>query len=205
MKGFSRGSARVLHASPLLAPIHGRVADADCVVSPEWTFAKLFAPLTEDMLSEIAGLYTHTHTHTPTHTHTHPPTHTPTHTHTHTHTHTGDSRQERVARYALELSHVNNPDATQTFDLLISMLRQIQLDPTTPKWKQIKVTNRRFARVIGCHPSALQFLGAIGFERKQKGDGVGGTKAECLVLERDDPGLLWLGISVLEQHRRAIG
>ena len=27
-----------------------------CVGSPEWTVAKLFAPLTEDMLAEIAGL-----------------------------------------------------------------------------------------------------------------------------------------------------
>ena len=46
---------RSAYESPLLANCHARMADAGCVVSPEWTVAKLPAPVTEEMLSDIPG------------------------------------------------------------------------------------------------------------------------------------------------------
>jgi hypothetical protein len=46
---------RVLQECPLLARCHAKMADAECIVTPTWTPAKLLAPVTEDILTEIPG------------------------------------------------------------------------------------------------------------------------------------------------------
>jgi hypothetical protein len=78
----------------------------------------------------------------------------------------------------------------------------------------VRLGNKRLQRSLGRVRGGVRLLEVAGFERKRLrgGGGSGGGEAagqqhedEELVLVRDDVGLLWLGKSLLEQHRAALG
>ena len=67
-----------------------------------------------------------------------------------------------------------------------------------PRYRRLRLSNRRFAATVGGAPGGIGFLETLGFARdrgRQQG-------AEALLLRRDDPGLLWLGKATLEAERQ---
>jgi hypothetical protein len=64
-----------------------------------------------------------------------------------------------------------------------------QEHPAEEKYRRVRVTNAKFYAAVGRHLAALDFLRALGFEE------LNGN----LELKRNDPGLLWLGKSTLQQ------
>jgi len=99
---------------------------------------------------------------------------------------------------------------------------QIQADFREPKWRRLRLSNRRVARVIGCHPHALELLKAAGFAVRPPATQSAQLPATShrtseaphsapsldqspldLVLDRDDHGLVWAAVSALQHWRLA--
>ncbi|KAJ8614507.1 hypothetical protein CTAYLR_000776 [Chrysophaeum taylorii] len=101
------------------------------------------------------------------------------------------TREARVVAAAARLRALAPPAAkNDAVETLITILKNAGLDD--PKFKRVRTTNNRFLRTVGKFAAALELLGAVGFEREQNdGDDV-------LCLRRDDPALLRLGRSALE-------
>ncbi|TYZ65236.1 hypothetical protein PybrP1_012332 [[Pythium] brassicae (nom. inval.)] len=73
--------------------------------------------------------------------------------------------------------------------LLHKILSNVVAHPAEDKFRSIRKANRLFEAHVAQFPECLEFLRAVGFE----------DQAEKLVLVRQDPGLLWVGRSSLEQ------
>ena len=71
------------------------------------------------------------------------------------------------------------------------MLTNMLTNPTEPKFRRVRLSNRRFHSTVGHVAAAIDLLLALGFETDGEGEGA------SLVLRRDDPGLLWLGSSLV--------
>jgi hypothetical protein len=61
---------------------------------------------------------------------------------------------------------------------------------------KVRLSNKKFHSTVGSLPGTVKFLLAIGFKE---------TGNEMLSLTRNDPGLLWLGRSILVQIREVTG
>ena len=62
----------------------------------------------------------------------------------------------------------------------------------------------RFARAVGSFEHALEFLFAVGFERRTEAWAPGLPSEGILVLTRNDPGLLWIGAEHIRKWRAAL-
>lgn len=113
---------------------------------------------------------------------------------------TSADRESRIARAAAALCE-QGMGAAETADTLVGVLSQIMEDPGSAKWRRLRPANRRFQRTIGEHAHALELLTAVGFECEETSRGVSGQNDSVLILKRDDPGLLWLGISHIQKWR----
>jgi len=77
-------------------------------------------------------------------------------------------------------------------DTLILIVGNIIENPNEEKFKKVRLNNKKFQRSIGAISGGINFLIAIGFKD---------TGSETLLFSRNDPGLLWLGRSILAQVR----
>ena len=84
-----------------------------------------------------------------------------------------------------------------TVDTLVAVLQMILDHPDDPQFRRLRLSNRKFRATVAGAPGGIEFLLALGFVR-DTAQGV-----EALVLRRNDPGVLWLGKSTLEQARDA--
>ena len=84
--------------------------------------------------------------------------------------------------------------AAAAMDTLVSMLQTVLMNPGVARVRRVRLSNRRFHRVVGSHPAAVAVLSAVGFDPGTDG-------GDELVLGRDDPGLLWVAKDLLEQYR----
>ncbi|KDO24959.1 hypothetical protein SPRG_09603 [Saprolegnia parasitica CBS 223.65] len=102
-------------------------------------------------------------------------------------------REQRVvsAAVALRARLVHEPRSQQSNVLrsLHAVLSNILQAPTNQLYRRLRKTNARIANYIIGVPPALELLHHIGFVDELP---------EHLVLQRDDPGLIWLGKSLLD-------
>jgi len=87
--------------------------------------------------------------------------------------------------------------AAAAMDTLVSMLQTVMMNPGVARVRRVRLSNRRFHRVVGSHPAAVAVLSAVGFDPGTDG-------GDELVLGRDDPGLLWVAKDLLEQYRAVL-
>jgi hypothetical protein len=97
------------------------------------------------------------------------------------------------------LLRLNNPigqhrdvkasDISETMQLLRTIIGNARNHPNDPKYKSVKKTTKIFTRLVENRIGASRILLAAGFEEK----------GEYFMLGRDDPGLLYLVDSILEQ------
>lgn len=78
------------------------------------------------------------------------------------------------------------------------LLANVLGQPGEARFQRVRLANPAFARAAGRFPAALAILEAAGWARTA-GDGEG----ETMVLRRNDPGLLWLVASALEDEIHA--
>jgi hypothetical protein len=100
------------------------------------------------------------------------------------------------ALFSLVTSNIDTAAVIEAMDLMIVILQNIIENPTEQRFRKLKLTNKRLARTVTSQAGAVPFLKAVGFEHVEAGMGSGE-----LLLKRDDPGLLWMGRSLLEQQR----
>ena len=88
------------------------------------------------------------------------------------------------------------------------MLQTAMLNPGVERFRRFRLANKRFRRVVGSKPPALQLLRALGFEQESAGTdaGAGAVAGGVLVLRaaREDTGLMWLAKDLLQAHRAAL-
>ena len=98
------------------------------------------------------------------------------------------SPRAALARHAAALE--GHPLAVDT---LVAVLQMILDHPAEAQYRRLRLSNRKFRATLAGAPGAIELLLALGFVRDSS------QGAEALVLRRDDPGMLWLGKSALEQ------
>lgn len=82
-------------------------------------------------------------------------------------------------------------------DTLVAVLQMILDNPKNAQYRRLRLSNRKFrATLAGAH-GGIEILLALGFVRDTS------QGAEALVLQRDDPGLLWMGKSALEVSQQS--
>jgi len=80
---------------------------------------------------------------------------------------------------------------------LFTILRNAMDHPNETKFRRLRKANPKFQRSIVKYEAALEVLHAVGFSEDDELNEIGIAEA-CLVLKRNDPGLLWLARSSLE-------
>jgi len=80
---------------------------------------------------------------------------------------------------------------------LFTILGNVMDHPNETKFRRLRKANPIFQRSIAKYEAALEVLCAVGFSEDNASNEIGITET-CLVLKRNDPGLLWLARSSLE-------
>lgn len=80
---------------------------------------------------------------------------------------------------------------------LFTILGNVMDHPNETKFRRLRKANPIFQRSIAKYEAALEVLRAVGFSEDNASNEIGITET-CLVLKRNDPGLLWLARSSLE-------
>ncbi|KAF2284852.1 hypothetical protein GH714_031248 [Hevea brasiliensis] len=102
--------------------------------------------------------------------------------------------QKAVERLRAE---VNPTEATGILQILFKIIRNVIEHPNEMKFKKLRKANPIIQKNVANHKAAMEILQTVGFIEDVVFDETG--KAEsCLVLKRNDPGLLWLAKSSLE-------
>ncbi|XP_020238936.1 uncharacterized protein LOC109817978 isoform X4 [Cajanus cajan] len=101
---------------------------------------------------------------------------------------------------ALEMlrSDVSAMQATSILQTLLKIIRNVIDHPEVEKYKRLRKANPVIERTIVNYKAAMEILFLIGFREDVMFDNLGKEDA-YLVLKRNDPGLLWLAKSTLEQ------
>jgi len=103
------------------------------------------------------------------------------------------SKQKEAEGAVAELFRCRNKEkVVAALDTLIMMVQNMVENPREEKFKKVRLNNKKFHGTVGSIPGGIKFLLAIGFKD---------TGNETLGLSRNDPGLLWLGHSILVQVR----
>ncbi|GAQ92261.1 hypothetical protein KFL_009600020 [Klebsormidium nitens] len=97
----------------------------------------------------------------------------------------------RVQKAVADLRQQAGPgEVTLTLKTLATILRNVMEHPAEAKYRRVRKTNAAFFERVGRFQAALEVLHAAGFRE----DGA----SDSMVLQRDDPGLLWLTCSFVE-------
>jgi len=80
---------------------------------------------------------------------------------------------------------------------LFTILKNVMDHPNETKFRRLRKANPIFQRSISKYQAALEVLRAVGFSEDNTFNEIGIAET-CLVLKRNDPGLLWLARSSLE-------
>jgi hypothetical protein len=95
--------------------------------------------------------------------------------------------------------------AVAVLEALQDVLRNLAEHPNEPRYRRLRCNNAAFHRRLGRFPAARQLLVLAGFaeqQQQQQWDGqpsAPGLSDPVLVYVRDDPGLVWLVLSVVRQ------
>lgn len=94
-------------------------------------------------------------------------------------------------------------DASRVLKTLRDALAHCMEEPSVAKYRKFNTGNPGFQKRIGSAPGGVDVLQAAGFV-SEGGEGEAGVK--MLRLRRDDPGLLWLCLSAIDEaHRKLQG
>eukprot|EP00262_Sarcandra_glabra_P008384 TRINITY_DN21903_c0_g1_i1.p1 TRINITY_DN21903_c0_g1~~TRINITY_DN21903_c0_g1_i1.p1 ORF type:complete len:765 (-),score=162.79 TRINITY_DN21903_c0_g1_i1:190-2484(-) len=88
--------------------------------------------------------------------------------------------------------------ATSVLQTLFKIIRNVIEHPDEMKFRRLRKANPLFQRNVASYKAAMDVLLAVGFHEDVASDGIGRTES-YLVLKRNDPGLLWLAKSSLEE------
>ncbi|XP_030459571.2 uncharacterized protein LOC115679973 [Syzygium oleosum] len=94
-------------------------------------------------------------------------------------------------------SQVNPMEATMVMETLVKIIRNVIEHPDEMKFKRLRKANPVIQRNIANSAAAVEILSLIGFSEDVLFADTGKAEA-CLVLKRNDPGLLWLAKSSIE-------
>jgi hypothetical protein len=87
-------------------------------------------------------------------------------------------------------------------ETLAGVLVNLAEHPKEPRYRRLRYNNAAFQRKLGRFPAARQLLLLAGFaeqQQQQQQQHTGGVSEAVLVYVRDDPGLLWLVLSVVRE------
>jgi len=90
-------------------------------------------------------------------------------------------------------SSINSSQVLKCIETLLALISNALRNPGDPKYKKIRKANARISRDVAQYPACVQVLKSVGFQDNEN--------EEFWILTRDDPGLLWLGQSSLENHK----
>ncbi|KAF8008180.1 hypothetical protein BT93_K1994 [Corymbia citriodora subsp. variegata] len=94
-------------------------------------------------------------------------------------------------------TQVNPMEATKVMETLVEIIRNVIEHPDEMKFKRLRKANPLMQRNIANSAAAMEILSLIGFTEDVLFADTGKAEA-CLVLKRNDPGLLWLAKSSIE-------
>lgn len=94
-------------------------------------------------------------------------------------------------------SQVPSVEIAPVIRTLFTILRNVMDHPNETKFRRLRKANPIFQRSIAKYEAALEVLRAVGFSEDSASNETGIAET-CIVLKRNDPGLLWLARSSLE-------
>lgn len=111
---------------------------------------------------------------------------------------TDDGASERYQRLQRALQSLQNAAATEAeasaaLSTLATILRNALSAPQDTRFRRVRQANPAFSRRVGRFPQALEVLKVAGFQPAAADD-----EGPVLMLQRDDPGLLWLALSAVQ-------
>lgn len=83
--------------------------------------------------------------------------------------------------------------AQDTLKTIEKILTNALRHPGVDKFRSIRVNNSAFSQKVGCYPDAVSLMKLFGFVEE------GYPVNPMLKLRREDPGLLWLGLSIVNE------
>uniref|UniRef100_A0A2C9UV03 WLM domain-containing protein n=1 Tax=Manihot esculenta TaxID=3983 RepID=A0A2C9UV03_MANES len=95
-------------------------------------------------------------------------------------------------------AEVNSTEATIVLQILFKIIRNVIEHPNEMKFKRLRKANPIIQKNVANHKAAIEILQIVGFIEDVVLSETGKTET-CLVLKRNDPGLLWLAKSSLEE------
>jgi hypothetical protein len=84
-------------------------------------------------------------------------------------------------------------------ETLAGVLVNLAEGPKEPRYRRLRYSNAAFQRKLGRFSAARQLLLLAGFAELQQQQQTGGVSEAVLVYVRDDPGLVWLVLSVVRE------
>ncbi|KAG7548115.1 WLM domain [Arabidopsis suecica] len=107
------------------------------------------------------------------------------------------SNRLKKAINALE-TEISPGQATNVLQMLLKIVRNIIEQPNEMKFKRLRKGNPAIKRNILNFTAAVEILSVVGFVEEMVSEGTG-AQEPYLVLKRNDPGLLWIAKSMIEE------
>ncbi|CAH8277119.1 unnamed protein product [Arabidopsis lyrata] len=95
-------------------------------------------------------------------------------------------------------NEVSPGQATNVLQMLLKIVRNIIEQPNEMKFKRLRKGNPAIKRNILNFTAAVEILSVVGFVEEMVSEGTG-AQEPYLVLKRNDPGLLWIAKSMIEE------
>ncbi|XP_010440755.1 PREDICTED: uncharacterized protein LOC104724003 isoform X2 [Camelina sativa] len=95
-------------------------------------------------------------------------------------------------------TEVSPAQATSVLQMLLKVVRNIIEQPQEMKFKRLRKGNPAIKRNILNFAAAVEILSVVGFVEEMVSEGTG-VQEPYLVLKRNDPGLLWIAKSMIEE------
>ncbi|KAL1224879.1 hypothetical protein V5N11_016095 [Cardamine amara subsp. amara] len=95
-------------------------------------------------------------------------------------------------------TEVSASQATNVLQMLLKIVRNIIQQPNEMKFKRLRKGNPAIQRNILNFSAAVEILSVVGFVDEMVSEGTG-AQEPYLVLKRNDPGLLWIAKSMIEE------
>lgn len=102
-------------------------------------------------------------------------------------------RAQKVQEAVDSLVSVSGREASNNLQTVEKIFNNALQNPGVEKFRSIRVNNQAFHKRLGRHPVSLDLMKLVGFVEE------GDPLDPVVRLRRQDPGLLWLGLSVVKQ------